>query len=361
MALLSKVSSGLLYREVFQDNLSLIWEVTPDDYSRVSINTDSVSLLPGPDKLEMLIPAPQACDYIFQTKVLYKPTLASESGGCVFKSVTENYCHLEIKGDDDVNCTNIKLSIDEAYIINARTTDSVTGKWINHGNTRLVNANYIGFYMRENTALDSLKIYEVNMYKSNFITINNFDRTQIIKLFDNTGTEVTSKFYIKKRNTKMIIDGTDKIFPIDFLNVKIYDSTGTEISSNDLTDIYGGDEYDYAQNITFAINNVVLTGDTHSIGGVDYENIYSLKITNNEMYRIENKKLKIEAYDPYNPGHHNVYIASLIAETVVGEYEKIKTGITFKPAETREFSLKVVKSRKALLTDEDYKFRITLE
>jgi hypothetical protein len=86
--------------------------------------------------------------------------------------------------------------------------------------------NSVGYYVGNGVDTDpAFSVKKCYMYKNNFVTINNFDRVNLIKLFDNTGAEITDNFTIKKKNSQIMIDGTNVIFPIDYLKVQVTDRT----------------------------------------------------------------------------------------------------------------------------------------
>lgn len=359
MSFLSKVSSGFLYDEKFENDISLIWELSPNDYNRIAINSDSISLLPNGERLELLMPCPKENDFVFQTNISYTPTDKNEDAGCILKSTTENYAELSICGDDPETTTAIKMQVDSSYVLNARCL--VNDKMIDYGNTRLVDANFIGFYLNKTSTIDNFKIHNICMCKNNYITIRNFDRTHNVKVFDSNGIEITEKFYIKKMNTKVIIDCTNMLFPIDKLILKIYDSFDNELYSKEMLDIYGGDVYEYSQSIRMYIDNNELDDNIYGIKNSGNVALHILKIENCENYEMHDKTLQIEAYDPYNPGYQNVYISELQGGNPVDNYEKVKTGIDLKIAEIKEYSLKIIRNDKTLVIDDDYKFKITFQ
>jgi hypothetical protein len=83
-----KSSSGLLFAEEVWDDLSLLWDLSPNDPSRVAFTSDSISLLSGTDRIELLIPVPKENGYVFQSEIDYHPTTSIQHGGNVLRSVT---------------------------------------------------------------------------------------------------------------------------------------------------------------------------------------------------------------------------------------------------------------------------------
>lgn len=356
MANIIKSSSGLLFAEELWTDLSLLWDLSPNDPSRVVLNSNSISLLPGDQRLELLISAPKENGYVIQTELDYRPTTASESAGCTMKSITGNYIDLEVRGDTLVTCTYTKMIINENSILNAIASNGGT-TWIDYGNTKVIDMNKIGYYVGEGSSASQLDIKKCIMYKNNFVTINNFDRTNVLKLFDSTGHEVTSQFIVRKKNTQMCIDGTNIIYPIDYLKVQSCDRiTGAVLYEGELRDIYGGDIFEYEYDLEFYIDNNLLTNTIYNLGQISGERIFDLKISNKEAYDLNNRKLKVSYYNIYNPG----FKLAQIAEGGSADF-KTELDISILAGETKVYKLKAVKDKSILNIENEYKFNIIFE
>lgn len=356
MAEIIKASSGLLFKEEFKGNISLLWDLNPNFPDRVAQNGDSISLLPGAKRVELLVPIPLQSGYVMQSRITYHPTQEVEKAGITFKSVTDSQIDLEICGDDALTCTNAKLTVDEYGILSARTTKN-GHDWNYHGNTKLTNMNHLGFYIAENTMNDEFMIHDCIMYKTNFVTINNFDRTTYIKLFDSAGNEITDSFIIKKYNSKLVIDCTDMIFPLNDITINVYDRTTDDlIHQGVLNDIYGGDTYEYNYNVDFYINDTLLNSFDYDLGGISGEKIFELKIVNKEQYELTDRKISVTYASLLNSGHKAVDIAE---ENSDDFYDSITT--TFAPGETKKFKIRVIKNKTYMQVDGDYKFNILFE
>lgn len=357
MANIIKSSSGLLFAEEAWDDLSLLWDLSPNYPSRVALASDSISLLPGTDRFELLIPAPLENGYVFQSKVEYSPVTELQKAGNTLKSVTDTSVDFEICGDDVITCDYTKISISQNYILNAKASaDGIL--WKDYGNSKITNMNYIGYYIEAGEDTDvPIKVYNCHLYRNNTVTINNFDRTNLIKLFDSTGTEVTDKFSIKKKNSQMCIDGTNLLFPIDYLKVQVLDrTTGIVYHESELTDIYGGDIYEYNYNIEFYIDENKLTTNTYDLGSISNEKVFMLKVTNKESYPIKEKKLRVDFYSVYNPG----YKMAMLAPDGTEDYSKT-LDVEFLAGETKIFKLKMARNPSLSNVEDEYKFNIILE
>lgn len=356
MADIIKASSGLLFNEKFDGNMSLLWDLNPNLPDRVVRNADSISLLPGTKRVELLVPVPLQSSYVVQSKIEYNPTQENEKAGLTFKSVSDNSVDLQICGDDGITCKNVKLTVDEHGILSARTSSNGTD-WEYHGNTKLTNMNHVGFYMDENTLNDKIDFFDFVIYKNNFITINNFDRTTTIKIFDSLNNEITDEFVIKKYNTRMVIDCVDKLLPLDSITVRVYErNTNRLIHEGTLTNVYGGDTFEYNYNVDFYINGNLLNSSEYNLGNISYEKTFELKIVNRESYELTDKKVSVTYASMLNAGYKAVEISdengTSFSDSVVA---------TFSPGETKKFKLRITKNKTYMQIDEQYKFNILFE
>lgn len=356
MANIIKSSSGFLYKEEDWDNLSLLWDLSPNLTDRVTTTSDSISLLQGSKRLELLIPSPGNREFVVQSKVDYMPTSATEAGGFVFKSITDSSIEFETRGDNAEYYKYSKLIVDADSVLNAIATNN--GKiWVNYGNTKFIDMNKMGFYIGEDAINTPFVVEEFIMYKNNNVIINNFDRKNIVEIYDENDNEITDKFSIKKKNTQIYIDGTDLLFPIDFLKIKVLDrDTGALYHEGIIKDVYGGDIYEYSYDVEFYINEDLLTDEIYDLGTINRYKNFSLKICNKERYSLENKSLRVGYYSPYNTG----YKIAKIAIDGSDEY-KDELQVSFTPGENRLFKLKIDNFENLSNLEDEYKFNIILE
>ena len=356
MAKITKSSSGFLFKEEAWTDLSLLWDLSPNDPSRVVLSDNSISLLPGEQRLELLIYAPKDRGYVMQSEIEYSPVSGTEAAGNTLRSETENYIDLEIRGDDDKLCSYTKIIVNDDSVLDAKCSKDGS-KWLYYGNTKMVDMNRIGYYIGEGTKVAPFNIKKCVMYKDNNILINNFDRTNKLKLFDVNGVEITDKFVVKKKNTQMIIDGTNLLFPIEYLKVQSCDrKTGEVYYEGEMTDIYGGDVYEYAYEVDFFIDNVMLTNTVYDLGTINKDKIFNLKISNKEAYPLKDKDLKVSYYSVYNPGYK---LAQLAEED--SDIFSSKLTVTLEAGETKSFKLKAIKDGNITNLEDEYKFSIIIE
>ena len=355
MSSLAKSSSGLLFSEKFDGDISLLWDLSPNNQDRVVQNNDSIYLLQGNENIELLIPIPIENQYIVQSKIKYTPKSEDDKAGIILRSLTDNVVNFEVCGDDETICTNMKASVDEYGILYAYASSDNGTTWKNYGNTKLVNMNSLGFY--NYGVNEELKIYDCIVYKSNYVTFNNFDRTTYIRLFKDN-KEITSSFYIKKYNTRLVLDCIEKIFPLNNIEIKVYNrKDDTLIFSKVFNDIYGGDIYEFNYNLEFKIDDDILDSETmYDLGKISNDTVFNLIITNKEPYEINGKNLKVSYYSLLNRAYEFVDIAE---ENSNNYYKSIETSFT--PGECKIFKLKISKNVLYSEINSDYEFSIILE
>jgi hypothetical protein len=355
MSSLAKSSSGLLFSEKFDGDISLLWDLSPNNQDRVVQNNDSISLLQGNEDIELLIPIPTENQYVVQSKIAYTPGSQDDKAGILLRSVTDSVVNFEVCGDDSIICTNMKTCIDEYGILYAYASSDNGTTWKNYGNTKLVNMNNLGFYNYGKNK--ELKIYDCIMYKNNYVTFNNFDRTTYIKLFQ-AGVEITNDFDIKKYNTRIVLDCIDKLFPLNNIEVKVYNrSDNKEIAAQVFNEIYGGDIYEFNYNLEFKINNDILDSEKmYDLGKISSDTIFNLIVTNKEPYSIIGKSLKVTYHSLLNRAYEYVDIAE---ETSDKYYKSIEASFT--PGESKIFKLKITKDVLYSEINSDYEFSIILE
>lgn len=356
MANIIKASSGLLFSEDFGADTSLLWTVSPNFPDRVVQNSGSISLLPGTERMELLIPTPDGSSYVLQSDTDYNPTVAADTGGVTLRSLTDSTVDFEVIGDNTKVFKYSKCTIDNYNVLSAiGSTDGLI--WQEYGNTKVTNMNKVGYFMGAGTTTDSLDINDCKIYKNNYIIFNNFNRTNLIKLFDATGVEITNNFILKKRNTQVQLDGTEIIYPITTLIVRVYDrDTLALLHEGTINNVYGGDIYEYDYNVSFYINGVLLTDTLYDLGLISASQEFELRVVNNEAYALSSRKLSISYYTYTNPGYQSVDIA----EANSTDFKK-ELNVSFTAGEAKTFKLKVSDYKTYLNLDDSYRFKINLE
>lgn len=358
---LTKCSSGLLFREDFGDNIGLIWDLAPNKLERVELTDSSLKLLPGDDRLELTMPCPQQSGWVFQTHIKYSPRVATESGGFLLKSITDNVAECELKGDTRDLYSYLKIELDNNYVFSLKASKDGLS-WRDFGNSKMLDGNKFGYYVTEYTQYDSLEIYNCSVYKGNFVTLTSLPSDVYVDIYDESDKKITNKFIIAYHKNHIVLDCTNILFPIPYLKFVVKNKIGDELMENYATNVYGGDTYSISHNVRFKIDGVDIDDDFYNLGLVD--GIYSLHllvVENLDAYELTNTTLSVEAFSSYNPGNIPVAIAeaSSIDQTTSLEFKK-EHKLTFKPYESKSFYIKIDRDTSLILTDSEYRFKITL-
>lgn len=358
---LSKVSSGLLYEENFGEDLSLIWDFIPNNLNRVKIHQNSVEILPGEERIEMIMPTPVDIGWVYQTHIDYNGRTGSEACGFILKSITDNVAECELRGDTRDLFSYLKMELDLESVFNLKA--SKDGKtWRDFGNSKMFDSNKFGYYMTEMTQYDSLTIKDCIIYKSNFITINNISKDLNAVVYDSLGANITHKFVMTHKDGVLTLDGGNMLFPIDELVIKFLDADFNIVREAILKKVYGGDIYDFAFNVTVRIEREILDNDTHHLDTVvGAYKLYAVSITSEEAYILNKRHLKIEPASAFNPGDLPVTIAETSSHDNTNNLDfKKELEVTFKPYENKNFFIKIARTQGLTLLEQEYKFKLTL-
>lgn len=358
MANIIKANSGFIFSENFDtDDMSLLWTLSPNLKDRVVHNDDSITLLPGEERMELLITMPNETGYVMQSDLQYNPSDENEAAGITFRSITDSTVDLEVKGDTTHKVYHTKMTVDDNNILSATGSDNGGINWREYGNTKIIDMNKIGYYIAENTEKDSITISNMTLYKSNYISFNNFDRKNIIRIYDKNDTEITDDFVIFRTNNSVKIDGTELLFPIEYLKIRSFDrDTGDLRFEGEVNNVYGGDVYEYNYNINFFINDHKLENDIYSLGAINEEKEFILRIENKESYDILDRHLRVDWYSYLNPGYKAVSLADINSDDFSNELN-----ISLLAGESRNYKLKISKFKDYLNLEDNYNFKITLE
>lgn len=358
---LTKASSGLLYEEKFGVGLSLLWDFVPNNLNRVKINENSVEILPGEERVEMLMPCPASSGWMGQIHLSYSGRTSTESAGFVLKSITDNIAECELKGDTRELYDYMKVELDDSYVLSLKASkDGIY--WKDFGNSKMLDANKLGFYINELTQYDPLVLKDIVICKSNFITISDVPSDSTVAVYDAKDANITHRLIVNKTNNKLVIDGSNMLFPIPYLKFKFLDKEFNELRVIELSSIYGGDTFDFNYDISFMIEGRELTNQGNSLDTVtgSYK-LYSLQIRNDESYDLVNKTLKIEASSAFNPGHLPVTIAETTTHDDTPNLDfKRSLVVSFMSHENKNFFIKIERSNNAPILDSEYRFKISL-
>lgn len=358
---LAKASSGMLYEEKFGENLSLLWDFVPNVLDRVKLNTSSIEILPGEDRIEMLMPTPVDAGWVFQTHIHYAGRTATESCGFILKSITDNVAECELRGDtrELFDYLKIELDGDSTFYLKA-SKDGL--QWKDFGNSKMLDGNKFGYYMNELTQHDPLILYDCVVYKNNFITIDDIPSECTAIVYDKLGANITHKFILKQESGKLVLDGSNMLFPIEYLKIKFLDKEFNPVRESELRNIYGGDVYDFSYKITVRIENQIVDNGDHVLDTVMGPfKLYTMNITNEESYDLKDRTLKISASSSFNPGDIPVTIAETTSHDNMNNLNFQKQlKVTFKSYESKNFFIKIEKNQNLPMLDAEYKFKLTL-
>ena len=361
MSTLTKSSSGLLYEERFGSGISLLWDLVPNQLDRVKINQDSVEILPGDDRIELLMPTPAETGWVYQTHIKYDGRTSTESCGFILKSITDNIAECELRGDTRDMYDYLKVELNSDSILNLKASKNGT-MWRDFGNSKMLDGYKFGYYMTALTQYDPLVLYDCVVYRNNFITIDGISKDLTSVVYDAQGANITHRFVITHENGKLILDGSNMLFPIPYLNIKFLDPSFNVIKDVVLKDVYGGDVFDFSFNVTVRIEKQEVLNNTHHLDTVvgPYK-LYALSVTNEENYELTNRKLSIQAASSFNPGDLPVTIASTTSHDVVTNLDfKKSLDVSFLPNENKNFFIKIEKTMNMPLLDDEYRFKLTL-
>lgn len=373
MAILNRATSGLILEEsIFNHNL--LWDLSPNDYTRIACNSDSVELEHGDQRISMSIQTPSK-SYVFQTEIKHEPVVLSDVGGIVISSTTDNAIECQTfftyNGGSAQYFRFIKVCVDKEVYTFYGSMDGVI--WQDLGNSKMLDANRIGFFLDGIKTVNSKKfmVKSIYIYNSNIVTFNNIPNNSTIRIVNQAGYNVLDgkESTIKRYNNKCFIDFTNVILPIEKSNIEIIDPSGKLIASLKNITLYGGDIYEYSENIQFMLNDVVIDPrNSVDLGRLtSKENKYLLTVKNLDSNTLIGKTLKVEAYSDYYRGSVNTKLA-IIPDITSNQQPQLtyadKVSLPDMPKDKLiQLNMVIVKDRSNLgpfLADK-YKFKIVFE
>lgn len=198
------------------------------------------------------------------------------------------------------------------------STDGI--KWIEVGNTALEDSHRVGFFLHSQEDLTEADrenshfyVEDVMFYSSNYAIINNIKKTWNLELWDTSGNLVASSRQldcVKKIKNSFYIDTTLLPVPYEDIRVVLLDETET-IIVNYITDLIGGDQYEYSFNIGVFIDNVeVNQEEIFELEAFDsHKQVVKIDIHNYELYEIKDLKVSIAPYSVYYDGNETIDIS----------------------------------------------------
>lgn len=359
MSQISKIFTGLVFHEDFNNSFSPKWDILPNNLDRVLFNEDSISLLPNDNELlEMLIPYPSDCKFHIKTKIEYIPKNINDIGGMVIKSTTGYTTECEFTYDESTpnEYEFINLNCGDKSVINLRASkDGYT--WDDLGNTRFYDGNYIGYFIKGNE--EPLKIHNFIMCTDKFVSIQGVSNSSLIEIIDVDGYDIIKKYELdcKVINGNAIIDIENMSWPLENVTLSVTQESGmpTTLTVNKL---YGGDIFSFEPELLFSVDEINESSDGFNLGKIHGRTkTYTLRVFNSGL---EQKigKLVIEPVSTYDNGHHMAYIYPFESEcdTKSKELEvAINTHQEFKCI------IKIVKDTTYTTIDDDFGFKVVFE
>lgn len=372
---INKVTSGNVYSDNFS-TLNLLWDIHSDP-SRVSLTADGAVLSHGDNIITMTMPAPMS-DYVFQAEISHNPVILSDIGGIIVQSVTNENIECQTYYDYYNNAISYKYIKVVCYQETYTFYVSIDGKkWDLIGNSKLPNANRIGFMLQGSKQPNSSDFIakHLEVYKSTvvtFITSETFTGCHSVVITDQMGDklyEANSAAVIKNEFGKVYINMVDALMPLNNVNIVLSDKEGNAILSQDRVDICGGDVFDIHSNYAIyvqqdLINEVELnTNKLFDFGQLrETENIFYMRIENKDSETMNGKLLKIEPYSTEYRGADLVQIAVLNNDKTYGVFGNYIDLPDIMGMDSFNFVVKITKDiiDTGVFYADSYKFKLTL-
>jgi hypothetical protein len=307
MATITKTLSGFLFEDKF-DSHNLLWDVSPNDYSRVVYESGYVGLKHGDERLTMSIPTPSE-DYVLQAEIYHNPISLSDVGGIAVLSNNNNQIeyHNYFSGTADSNIFRyVKMCVEKGVYNFFASKDGL--KWVLVGNSEMADANRVGFFIEgiESLVADIFRVINVEFYKSNILTFNNIPVGSTVQILKEDGTDAlkdidyTTKWY----GNKMMLDLTKTLLPIPNARLIVTNGIGTTVADIPGIDINGGDIFEYSYDIEISIGSSVVSNNTiFDLGRVTgKETLIPITITNKENITLSGLKISIIPVAYYRGG-----------------------------------------------------------
>lgn len=256
MSVVSLRKSGFLFEDPFDSqSLDSKWNMTPNDSSRWSL-TDapgSLRLKGGAQPLQLfldsLTPVKQ---FVLDMKNSYNPKASGSTGGLIVFINNNDFFLVEEYYDAAQGTTKTF-----PWLRLVRDYNTYTAYWSEDGATwniigteefnRL--APKIGIFLNSSATDDYLDIEHVRVFSLPTITVSNLSPGTRVELLDSKGASVDSKI-CRTGQTSILFDMTKH--PIPFTgSLRFMEADGkTTISSNDQSEMWGGDEYAFSPSPT---------------------------------------------------------------------------------------------------------------
>jgi hypothetical protein len=363
MATLSKIANGFLFEDTFNEH-NLLWQLSPNDGSRVVYEGDYMGLKHGDLKLSVSIPTPQKNSYIMQAHIYHHSSTISDVSGIVILSNSGNQIEYQNYFNEEETSSvyqYVKVCAESDVYTFYASVDGVT--WILVGNSHMYDANRIGFFIDgvQEDISDFLRVKDVEFYKSNILTIGNTPAGATASILNTDGQDViVGKNCVSNSNGKTFIDLTTVVLPVRNATIVLKDETGAELSRMTSVDIYGGDIFEHEYNVVFSIaDKEVTNSNVFDLGNVSgLETIIPMTVTNKEINVLTGIVMTISAVSYYKGGD-NVTIAANGSDF----YSKSITLPDLEPNEPFGLNIKINRdfSEYNTVATDSYRFKIILQ
>ena len=289
-----------MFTEDFKEKNS-VWTLSPNDYSRILFENDSLFLLHGEETISYSLQCNKDDELVFQAQVHHEPKRFDDIS-CVYVQTTS---------EDIIELQNYYSAKDEHYkkyynyikIVKQNNTlsfyssiDSI--KWDKVGVSSVNTDFLIGFSLYgEDKTLSKFNIINSKIYKNNYVIFNNIPSNSTIKIFNSDNIDISTVYNIdfKYKESKCIINLTNAILPIATPCIKIYNSIGNEIYSQNIDDIYGGDVFNTTENFEFKLKDFTgVSGTAIDVGNLTgLNNYYEITITNKSIEDMTSRIIKV--------------------------------------------------------------------
>lgn len=370
MPSVNKTASGLLLYEDFSTSSSM-WIPSPNNYNEMQFGEDGLRMFHSDMYKTITIEEPQT-NYSLICKLNHIPIDTKDIGGVIVMSNDTSYIECQscvmtspsyitnssqleqqiLNFIDGIMAKYVEYSVvddtgtyPEEIILNDEPTNgeevipgyvdmmypyikvikintsytflaSTDGKaWIEVGNTKIPDANRIGFFLYSHDGDITNTNYFVEyaaFYSNNYVIVNNITNNQVLELRDSDGSLIcdTSSEIVKRKNNQIFIDTTLLKMPYNDVKINVLQNN-IIIYEYVIPQLVGGDIYAYSYDIKVCIDNVELNQEEIFDLGVFYHNDQAIRIDiyNQEAYALENLTISLSSFSVYFSGSETIGIS----------------------------------------------------
>jgi hypothetical protein len=319
MPTLSKIQSGFIYNEGFDDS-GIVWQVLPKDSDRFSKDGNRFLMQPGEERLSIVTEMPDG-NFIMKIHFNHQPLSNNSFAGVVVikdkdsRVECQTYRSLtEIKTIKKYQYIKVIRKINK-YLFYASLNEQ---KWELVGAARLDDANLIGFYFQTDDSNESpVEIDSIKFYKSNTISFLGLEQNSKIVIKEETGISKVFHVITQEERNRCDIDLTLTEAPFINHRLQVLNPKGLYLMNEEFSEIQGGDVFSVGFNYDIYLNKtesdpgtLLKAGEITDLGRLlDIRQLNSLTIINeDEHYIPKNIIVRIERYSPYFKGEDCVQL-----------------------------------------------------